>query len=63
MAIRGKCKYANHSASGNSLHCKLLKDADKKWDFCVCQYFCRVSGKYELTEKAIGCKLKREGVN
>lgn len=63
MAKKGRCKYADRQASGNALHCTILKEENKKWDFCVCQYFCRVSGKYELNESANFCKVKKEAEN
>lgn len=58
MGAKGNCEYADRSASANSIHCAKLRKRGAKWDYCVCQSFCRVSGKYELTEKTATCKMK-----
>lgn len=52
------CPCANAGTSDRSIRCTELKD--KKWDFCIHQYFCREKGKYLLNNDAANCKLKRE---
>lgn len=57
---RGQCPYANRQASASALRCSALRGEDAKWDFCTHQYFCRVSGKYELRSDAVGCGIKNK---
>ena len=57
MGALHKCQYADRNASHNSIHCSLLRKSGAKWDFCVNQRFCRVSGNYELTDGAGKCRI------
>ena len=57
---KGKCPYANRQASSTSIRCSVLREKNAKWDFCLHQYFCRVSGKYELKPEASICEMSNE---
>ena len=52
------CENADRAASDKSIRCAALREQGAKWDFCLHQYFCRVSGKYEITDAAADCKMK-----
>ena len=52
------CPYADRQASPNSIHCSILRGNGAKWDFCINQRFCRVSGNYELTG-ASDCRVAK----
>lgn len=53
------CPYADKCVSARSIHCEILRRRGAKWDFCIRQEFCRVSGQYEI--KSGECSLKKQG--
>lgn len=53
------CEYADRQASEKSIRCAALREQGAKWDFCLHQYFCRMSGRYEITDAAADCKIKK----
>ena len=54
------CKHANRISSTAALHCAKLREKSAKWDFCVQQYFCRATGRYEIKPEAAQCKMRGE---
>lgn len=51
------CPYAERRAT-SSIHCAALRERKSKWDFCLHQYFCRVTGKYEHKDEAKACNIR-----
>lgn len=58
MARGITCEYADRNASPRSLKCALLAGNGKNRDFCKYQFFCPVSGNYELRKKSAWCELR-----
>ena len=61
MAKYGNCPYAFRPINANPVHCEIQQKQNLKWDFCTFQYFCRVTGRYEIKPEADNCNLKTHG--
>lgn len=55
MVRTGQCEHARRSGHETTLHCDVLRRQGVKFDFCIYQFFCPISGKNELKEKAKEC--------
>ena len=54
-----RCPYAYSERGQVSLRC--LKISDKHNNYCGNQYFCRITGKWENTDKGQQCPVKNNG--
>lgn len=54
------CEHADRAAHDKSIRCAALREQKAKWDFCIHQYFCRNSGRYEISDDAAKCTLKNK---
>lgn len=55
---KADCPFAYRKAGSNATHCKVQAEKGGKWDFCKYQYFCRNTGRYELTDEVGKCGLR-----
>ena len=53
------CPYAHRTSNAGAIRCRLQSETDTKWDFCIHQYMCRVTGRYEHQKTAVNCKLRK----
>lgn len=53
-----QCEHAFYTRNGGSVQCRILNEQGKKWAFCVHQYLCRASGKYEISKDAAACRFR-----
>lgn len=60
MSVRGQCPYTKRGAGAGCLHCVLLLEKNEKWDFCIKQFFCRTTGKYEVSKEAADCCVRNK---
>ena len=44
----------------NTAHCRALAERGQSNDFCAMQYFCGVTGRWELKPEAAQCILTEE---
>lgn len=55
------CPHVNCAESAQSLRCAVLKEQQKKWDFCIHQFFCRTHGRYKIAQGSESCNLRKTG--
>ena len=54
------CPYVNRNTNDRSIRCQLLREQKSKWDFCVHQYYCNNTHRYENKPEAANCVVKAQ---
>ena len=54
------CQYGFRNNGDVSVHCQVLKDRGERSDYCVFQYHCNRSRKWEISEKGRTCMVHKK---
>lgn len=58
--MNGKCEYAYRKNGDVSLHCRYLTQNGARHDWCAHQYLCGRTRRWEVSEGAYGCDVRKE---